>query len=682
MLYISEVLGMKERKLWTVSPLFFIFVVAMIVMTILSYDTQHLLPFFINLVITIVTLVIIIIFLTKNSVYLKALIRGAVNRLGGNVSSVELSGVATPSVIVSKNGEIITYNELFRKIICNGRDVIGNSIYNYTNDRSLEDILKIELENAKNLERPFDKFIDEKKSVITKSDIKLGDKVFKVLMLDCDNSYVMFFIDKTAHTKLLEKYNNSRPCVMMIMFDNKDELENNAEESNASEIVSMVEKELQKWAVSNSAMYKKLYAGKYLLVVERKFVTEMIKDKFPILEEIRKIKIDERRTATLSIGVGKDGESFQECEQWAKQALDMALARGGDQVAVNSNSSYTFFGGVSKGVENLDKRRTRVISMAMSERISKSEKVFIMGHKASDLDCVGASIGMWSISTKALKKEAYIVINQDTSLSKPLISSFNRFPDYKNMFITPEKALEAFTPESLLIIVDTHSPKMVECPELLDICGKCIIIDHHRKMVNYISNTFIFMHEPFASSACEMVAELAQYIGETNLNQMEAEVVLAGIMLDTKNFVLRTGVRTFEAAAYLRKRGADTVEVKRLFSNSIDTYKVKYQLISEAEIYNFCAVAVADGTFSDIRVASAQAADELLGIGGVKASFVMFMVDDIVNISARSLGDVNVQLVMEALGGGGHQTMAGTQLKMPLPEAREKLIALISNLKM
>lgn len=664
---------MKEKKRWTISPLFFIFTVAMIIMTISSFDSQNLSHFLINLIITIITIVIIILFLIKQCSYLKWLVRVIVNKLGGNISDVELSGVSTPAVIVDKNGDIVSYNELFKKYVCLGKDVVGNSILNYTNDKPLEDFLKID--DSKSIDKP------EEKKAVGKNDIKINNKFFRIFVLDCDNSAVMFFVDKTAYAKLEKKYENSRPCIMMIMFDNKDELENNAEESDASQIVAIVEKELQKWASANSAMYKKLYTGKYMLVVERRFVSDMIKEKFPILEEIRKIKIDERRSASISIGVGKDGENFQECEQWAKQALDMALARGGDQVAVNSNSSYTFFGGVSKGVETLDKRRTRVIAMAMAERISQSEKVFIMGHKASDLDCVGASIGIWSATTKALKKEAYIVIDRDTSLSKPLIASFDKFPEYKNMFITPQSALEEFNEKSLLIIVDTHSPTFVECPELLDICGKCIIIDHHRKMVNHITNTFIFMHESFASSASEMVAELVQYIGENSLNQIEAEAVLAGIMLDTKNFVLRTGVRTFEAAAYLRKRGADTVEVKRLFSNSIDTYKVKYQLISDAEIYNFCALAVADGSFQDVRVASAQAADELLGIGGVKASFVLFTTDDIVNISARSLGDVNVQLVMEALGGGGHQTMAGAQLKLPLPEVREKLIAIISNLK-
>ena len=358
----------------------------------------------------------------------------------------------------------------------------------------------------------------------------------------------------------------------------------------------------------------------------------------------------------------------------------MALGRGGDQVAIKQGDSYEFFGGMSKGVEKRDKVRTRVIASTLSDHIKDSDYVFIMGHQFSDLDSVGASVGMWSAVTKGQERPASVVINREQSLAASLIESIDKSGN-GGMFITPAQAENMLTDHSLLIIVDTHSPSFVESSSLYQKSKRVVVIDHHRMMVNHIEGAVVFYHEPYASSASEMVTELTQYLGENALNRLEAEALLAGIMLDTKNFVLKTGVRTFEAAAYLRRKGADTVEVKRLFSDSIDTYKAKYQMVSGAEIFNSCAIASADENCADIRVASAQAADELLGIQGVNASFVMYPAGGGINISARSLGSVNVQVIMEALGGGGHQTMAGAQLSdVTMEEAREKLVGLISDL--
>ena len=347
-------------------------------------------------------------------------------------------------------------------------------------------------------------------------------------------------------------------------------------------------------------------------------------------------------------------------------------------MAIKNGNTFEFFGGVSKGVERHDKVRSRVIALTLADNIKNSDCVFVMGHQFSDLDSVGASIGLWSAITKGQEKPCYVVLNREQTLAGALVETVEKAGN-TGMFLSPREALSLITDRSLLIIVDTHSESFVESRDLYKYSKRTVVIDHHRMMVKHIENAIIFYHEPYASSASEMVTELVQYLGENAIGRLEADALLAGITLDTKNFVLKTGVRTFEAAAFLRRKGADTVEVKRLFSNSIDTYRAKYQLVSNAEIYNSCAVTAADEDCPDIRIASAQAADELLGVQGVNASFVLYSSAGTVNISARSLGAVNVQVVMEKLGGGGHQTMAGAQLKdTTVTAVRERLIEILN----
>ena len=482
------------------------------------------------------------------------------------------------------------------------------------------------------------------------------------------------------YKEINREYTERRPVVALASFDNREELARDATGSEESRIVSEVESALINWAQSMNGFFKKLSGSRYLILTDEAHVREAMEKRFQILDTVRTVKAGERRSATVSIGLGRGASSLREGEEWARKALEMALGRGGDQVAVKQkDDTYEFFGGLSKGVEKRDKVRTRVIAAALSDHIKSSDNVLIMGHKFSDLDCVGAAIGLWSASTKALKKSTYIVINRYQTLASPLLASMEAANEGR-IFISPMEALSMVSPKTMLIVVDTHSPEFVESLELLNAASRVAVIDHHRMMVKHIEKTLIFYHEPYASSASEMVAELVQYIGENVLNQAEAEALMSGIMLDTKNFVLKTGVRTFEAASFLRGRGADTVEVKRLFSDTIDTYKAKYEIVSHAEIQNDCAIASAEREFPDIRITSAQAADELLSIQGVKASFVIFPCANMVNVSARSLGEVNVQLIMEALGGGGHLTMAGTQLSgVTVAQAREKLIAILND---
>ena len=569
----------------------------------------------------------------------------------------QLENIGCAAAVIGENNEIVAANKLFKKNICSVESPVSAPLTDYLGGHDIHTI-----------------FSDKG------TDTQRNGKWYVVFGVKSGSGAVVYFIDNDLYKSNSDEYIASRPVVAIVTFDNKEELERQTEEGKASQVTVAVEQTIVKWVASTTGFYKKISGGRYVIVMEERYIRQFMDEKFKILEDIREIKINERVNATISIGVGHGGKTFKENELWARQALEIALGRGGDQAAVKQSEEYKFFGGVSKGVEKRDKVRTRVIAGSLITHIKNSSNVIIMGHRYSDLDAVGACIGMWSSVSKGLKKPAYICINRQQTLAKPLVASFEK-AGFENIFKTESEILDIMDSRSLLIIVDTHSPNFLESKLIYERSERVVVIDHHRMMVNHIDNAVVFFHEPYASSACEMTAELIQYLSSEPPSRLESEAMLSGIMLDTKNFVLRTGVRTFEAAAYLRKNGADTVEVKRLFSNSIDTYKVKYKLVSDAEIFNYCAIACADESTPDIRIASAQAADELLGIENVKASFVMYKTGKTVNISARSLGDLNVQVIMESLGGGGHQTMAACQMEdVSIAEARERLVSIINDL--
>ncbi len=634
-----------------ITPLFVIFAVIMLVMAILSFWWNHYI-FIAELILSLGGIAIVIVSVVNLKKYLKWTFKEAVNSID-DVSAGKINMIAVPAVVIGSGNEIIQVNDRFRKLV--DKDPEGDPITEYLANKNPDTMFE---DNG--------------------ADTMINDKWYIVFAVKAGESAVVYFVDDNTYKSNSDEYVLSRPVVAIIAFDNREELEREAEEGEASRITVLVEKVIAKWVSGTTGFYKKINGGRYLVMMEERFIRQFIDEKFKVLDEIRSIQINDRMNATISIGVGRGGNTVKECEAWARQALDMALGRGGDQVAVKKNEVYQFFGGLSKGIEKRDKVRTRVIAATLTNHVNNCSNVVIMGHRYSDLDSVGACIGMWSAMVKGLHRNAYIVIDRQQTLAKSLVTSFEK-AGFESIFKTEEEALDIIDDHTLLIIVDTHSPNFLESKAVYERCKSAVVIDHHRMMVNHIDNAVVFYHEPYASSACEMTAELIQYLGDCSLSRLESEALLAGIMLDTKNFVLRTGVRTFEAAAFLKSKGADTVEVKRLFSNSIDTYKVKYKLVSEAEIFNYCAVACADNNTPDIRIASAQAADELLGIENVKASFVIYKTNKTVNISARSLGDVNVQVIMEALGGGGHQTMAACQLEnVSMAEAREKLLSIIS----
>lgn len=506
-----------------------------------------------------------------------------------------------------------------------------------------------------------------------------GGRNFKVLFEKNKDFVILYFIDNTEFKNLKKKYSDTRPCVGFVVFDNRDELYRYADDEQNSQILVAVEGMLRDWMAKSQGIFKKLSSGKYFVVFEEKYLKQFISEKFKIIDKIHSAQIDEHRYATVSIGISRGAENLFKAKNEAARALDMALGRGGDQVAVKGKSSYEFFGGASQGLEKRSKVRTRVVASMLSERIASCDCVFIMGHKYSDFDSVGAAVALWSICTRIKNKKSFVVINKKESMASSAIEYLERL-DSDKIFISPTQAQTMITDKSLLIVVDTHSLNFLENNDVYLMSKNIAVIDHHRLTVNKVENAMIFYHEPSASSVCEMVTELVQYIGDKCLEKSEAECLLAGITLDTKNFTLKAGVRTFEAAAYLRKKGADISEVKQMFAGSIENYKLKCRIIENARIIENCAVARLDEFNKGSRMACAQAADELLNVKNIKASFVLFPNNDKINISARSLGEINVQTIMEKLGGGGHQTMAATQIEgMNMEQVEKKLIDIIKS---
>ena len=506
-----------------------------------------------------------------------------------------------PMAIVGEAGDIVWANAAFLESAGRARDCRGENVMKFLYPHTIQQVVAAERDGC-----------DHR-----------GPAVYCICVQRRSRGISLCLVDDTYYKAINREYVEKHPVVALAHFDNREELARDSSGSEDARIASEVEQVLTEWAQSMGGFLRRLSGGRFLILTDEIHIRQAMEKRFEVLDKIREIKAGERRSATVSIGVARGAESLQEAEQWARKALEMALGRGGDQVAVKQkNDTYEFFGGLSKGVEKRDKVRTRVIAATLSDHIKESENVLIMGHRFSDLDSMGAAVGLWSVITKALHKPAFVVVDRQQTLAGQIVERIDANSGDRVVFLSPMDAMEQLSPRTLLIVVDTHSPDFVESRELLNHVSRVVVIDHHRLMVKRIDNAIVFYHEPYASSASEMVAELVQYIGDSTLTQHEAEALLAGIMLDTKSFVLKTGVRTFEAAAYLRRRGADTVEVKRMFADSIDSYKAKYKIVSGAEIQQNCAIACADKEFPDIRVVSSQAADELLSIRGVKASFV------------------------------------------------------------
>ena len=611
------------------------------------------------MLIAVAVLSVLLIVLLLNIKRLRRLIAKLLHGAGyeDSLTQHSLANLRLPVLILSGKS-IIWYNEAFSAGVLTGQEYYLQSVY-----------------------KTIPGFDPEKASRPGGQSIEIEGHSFTVFgggTTKGDGLFVAYFVHDTALKTEAAEYHATRPAVLHITVDTYEDVLKDLKDSERAALTGEIDRVFEKFIAGTSGFLLRLSSSRYLAVMEERHIAKIIEGRFAVLDRMREIG-NENGVVTLSIGVGRGGATFSECEKMARAALDMALGRGGDQAAVRTpDGSFEFYGGVSRSVEKRTKVKSRIIASALSDIIRQSDSVLIMGHKMSDLDAIGAAIGVLRFC-KILDKPAAITVDEKHTLATSLITRF-RQNGLGEDFISPAEALEGITGQTLLIIVDTHVPHLLESAELYRQAKNVVVIDHHRKMVGHIDNAVIFYHEPYASSTCELVAELLQYVGEREdrPTALESEAMLAGIMLDTRDFVINAGVRTFEAAAYLRRMGAQTQNVKRLFSGSLENYTSRARLVSEAVLYKGCAIVVSDKIPSDSSVIVPQAANDLLSIDGVQASFVAMDMGDFISVSARSYGELNVQLIMEKLGGGGHLTMAGAQMRdVSLEKTKVYLMAAI-----
>ena len=488
---------------------------------------------------------------------------------------------------------------------------------------------------------------------------------------------VLYFADLTELYQVRDEYIRSRPVVSIIMIDNYEELTRNLTEGATSAMNAKLNNAITKWAEDYHGILRRLEKNRFLFVFEKRDLKRAIAEKFSILEDIHEITSPSGLAASISFGLGVDAQTFEEGYEFAALSIEMALSRGGDQAVIKDRLNFNFYGGRTREAEHRSKVRSRVMSNSLMELIGQSSQVFIMGHKNADLDAVGAAMGIACLCRKK-GKPFHIVMDMQNNAAQRLVEEICAEPQYSNAFISGDEAMVLCDNRSTLVVVDTNRPDQVECLPLLEAVPKVCVVDHHRRAADYIKSVVVNLHEPYASSASELTTELLEYaVEKTDILPIEAKSLMAGIFLDTKSFHVRTGERTFEAAAYLRQLGADTVEVKKLLQNDFKDTIEKYQIIKSAKLYREqIAIAVLEATTS--RALAAQAADELLNISGITASFVLYPDGDRVYISARSIGNANVQVILEPLGGGGNTATAGAQISgCTVSQALDKLVASI-----
>ena len=567
-----------------------------------------------------------------------------------------------PLCILEFDGNISWYNKKFYDMT-QSPDLLGENIDNIIKNLNLRKVLN------ENKEMYTDVTYKDRQYTVIYNVIKNEqNKQVKYLMM-------LYWIDKTEYLSLAQKYEDEKNIIMLMQVDGYDEVLKSASEEKRPLITVDLERILSGLESSLQAAVKRTSKDKYIVITNQKGLSKLQENKFTILDTIRDIDHGNTLPVTISIGVGREGESIYENIQLAAGALDLALGRGGDQAIIKTKDKFEFYGGKSKAVEKTTKVKSRLIGHALKQIVSQSNTVYIMGHKYPDLDAMGAAVGIYDIC-KSLKKETYIVLDSVNESIDEFVSRLNRCEYYKDLFISREEAIKNCTRDTLVVVVDTHRPSYTECEELLGISKKIAVIDHHRKGVESIKDTVLSFHEIYVSSACEMVTEVVQYLeDDVKINKLTAEGLLAGISLDTKFFAFKTGVRTFEAASYLKKSGADTTEVKKLFRTNVEDFKSKAEIIANTKIIDdrIC-ISYARSQSDNINVVIAQAADELLTVKNIEASFILGEKEGTVFISARSLGQINVHVLMEKLGGGGHMDIAGAQLEgVSIQEAYKKV---------
>lgn len=565
-----------------------------------------------------------------------------INELTLNVDSAAKNTLINspfPLIILETDGNVIWRSSKFNKEFAN----VG--INNYIDDITKEIKMDIDNDSIPTIDKEIK--IDEKTYHVIGDYVKIKQKDKRKT-----SKYmtILYFVDITGSKELLKKYNDSKTCIGIIMIDNYEEILQRISPEEKPGVMAEIEKTLYDWAVESEGIMIKTERDTFVYAFEQKYLEEMQNEKFSVLDKIKEIKTSEKLQLTLSIAISNEGNTNYEIYQTANDAMDIALGRGGDQAVVRSNGKYSFFGGKAQELEKRTKVKARVVAHALEELIENAENVIIMGHQNGDIDSIGSSLGLYRFA-KTIKEDVYVVNNTKNLAINSFIDALNEQEEYKDVIIDKSGALSKINSNTLLIVADTHKKNFVEVPELLDKTENIVIVDHHRKSADFIENATLTFHEAYASSASELVTEIIEYgTNDIVLNQIEAEGLYAGIMVDTKNFTFKTGVRTFEAAAYLRKYGIDIIRVKKWFQSDLESYNVIADIVKKAEIINeSIGISEYEEKDKNANLICAKAADELLTISNITASFVIGNQGDKICISGRSIGDINVQIILEKL---------------------------------
>ena len=581
-----------------------------------------------------------------------------------SAAKTSLINAPFPLVILETDGNVVWRSPKFTSEFAN---IDMNTYINELSIDIKEEIQKREKNNNQDILRQME--IDNKT-------YRIVGRYVKSKRNKAEYMVILYFIDDTENIKLQKEYKDSKTCVGIIMVDNYEETMQRLESEEKPQVIAEIDKYIYEWTDQTKGVLIKTEKDRYIYFFEQRYLDSVKEDKFSILDKIKEIDMKEKVQFTLSIAISNEGPTDKEKYKSAETAMDIVLGRGGDQAVIRENEIYKFFGGRAQEVEKRTKVKARIVAQALENLMKESKKVMIMGHTNPDMDCVGASFGVYRLA-KTLDKNAYIVINNKEATIEAFQKSIEKDEEYEDVIINKEVALENVDEDTLLVIVDTHKMNYVESEELVDRAKKIVIIDHHRRSADYIEKATLTFQEVYASSTAELVTEILQYVEQkVQLKTIEAESLYAGIMMDTKNFTFKTGVRTFEAAAYLRKCGVDIIRVKKWFQSDLESFNKIAEIVGKAEIVNdTIAISICEEKAKDVNVICAKAADELLTISDITASFVIGQLGEKVCISGRSIGDINVQMILEKLGGGGHITLAGAQVEgMTLEETKQELI--------
>lgn len=573
-----------------------------------------------------------------------------------------------PVAVVKKDGRVLWYNEKFD---------------NAFGDKELFDVHIDEMFDKKDVTKCFD-------SETFGFESKIGDKTYFVTgngiraeKKDTESSFVvMYMFDTTEKSELYEKYNNEHAIVAVACVDNYEDVLMNTPDTYRSLLMAELDKKVYGWFGEFGAMIKKYERDKYLIVFRNEFLQQMKEKKFELIDDVKEIKCGNKFAPTLSIGIGVDFSSLTTSDEYANSALTLSLGRGGDQVIIKDSDNISYYGGKTREHEKTTKVKARVTALALKELFSEAKNIVVMGHQFPDMDSIGAAIGVCAFARSLGVKSNIIYDNSSPSINL-MLERIKKAQEYDDVVVSKAEVKDFVTPDTLIVVVDTHRPVYTDYPELLESKNEVVLIDHHRRGAEFLPNVNLVYHEPYASSTCELVTEILQYAGGNfKLSSQEAEALFAGIMLDTKDFAMKTGVRTFEAAAYLKRCGVDIETIRKFFRNDFENFVQISKVVSEAEVVKgniaIAECKKADGVDYDYRAIVPQAADKLLSISGIDASFVIMELPEETVISGRSTGEINVQLILEKIGGGGHLTMAGAQLEpCSFNEAKVKLMGVI-----